>query len=48
MKKLYLGSGKLSNSFKMIRIKYNHPREVEEIKSGVMDLMSEYLHGHGG
>jgi len=25
MKKLYLGSGKLQNHFKMIRIKYSHP-----------------------
>lgn len=28
MKKIYLGSGKLQNHFKMIRIKYNHPQEV--------------------
>ena len=26
MKKIYLGSGKLQNHFKMIRIKYNHPQ----------------------
>ena len=32
MKKLYLGSSKLQNHFKMIRIKYTHPQEVESIK----------------
>jgi len=48
MKKLYLGSDRLNNNFKMIRIKYGHPHEIEQIKSGVMDIMSEYLHGYGG
>ena len=48
MKKLYLGSSKLQNHFKMIRIKYNHPSEVEATKSGVMDLMSGYLQNYGG
>ena len=48
MKKLYLGSAKLQNHFKMIRIKYGHPEEVETIKAGVMELMSGYLQKYGG
>lgn len=48
MKKLYLGSSKLENHFKMIRIKYEHPREIESIKAGVMELMSGYLQNYGG
>jgi hypothetical protein len=48
MKKLYLGSSKLQNHFKMIRIKYGHRHEVENIKNGVMELMSGYLQNYGG
>lgn len=48
MKKLYLGSGKLQNYFKMIRVKYEGRHEVEEIKEGVMQLMSGYLQKYGG
>ena len=48
MKKLFLGSGKLQNHFKMIRIKYNKAEEVDDIKSGVMELMSGYLQNYGG
>jgi len=48
MKKLYLGNGKLQNHFKMIRIKYARPEEVEPIKAGVMELMSGYLQNYGG
>lgn len=48
MKKLFLGSGRLQNNFKMIRIKYNSRNEVEQIKEGVMELMSGYLQKYGG
>lgn len=48
MKKLYLGSNRLNNYFKMIRIKYSSSQEVEDIKEGVMQLMSGYLQKYGG
>lgn len=48
MKKLFFGSGKLQNHFKMIRIKYTQPESVENIKTGVMELMSGYLQNYGG
>jgi|JI9StandDraft_1071089.scaffolds.fasta_scaffold208929_1 hypothetical protein len=48
MKKLYLGTGRLQNYFKMIRIKYSSRQEVDQIKEGVMQLMSGYLQKYGG
>ena len=48
MKKIYLGSSKLQNNFKMIRIRYNYRHEVDSIKEGVMNLMGSYLQTYGG
>ena len=48
MKKLYLGSGRLQNNFKMIRVQYANKQEVEQVKEGVMQLMSGYLQKYGG
>lgn len=48
MKKIYLGSSKLNNNFKMFRVKYKSRQEMEQIKPEIMLLMNNYLEKYGG
>lgn len=48
MKKLYLGSSKLNNNFKMFRVKYRTLQEKEQVKKEIMLIMNGYLEKYGG
>lgn len=43
MKKIYVGSSKLRNHFRMVRVGFERASEAERVKEGVMTLMNGYL-----